>query len=227
MSNKAKPLSKKAQGEETRATLIQTGSRLFAINGYHGVSMRTLAAEAGVNLATVSYHFGGKAGLYEAILRQLIAVRDEFFPSDDAVRERAAKCPDSVQAKQGLVRWFVNALVHGILGGGEHFWSLYLITRELAQPSELYPMLEKHFFDPSFNALHALVSTVLPEEADHEERVICVHGLIGMILKFLEGQTIILQRLGWNNYQGRGVEKVAQVLSKRAQGFLGLPMEAI
>lgn len=42
--------------------------RLFAERGFDAVPIGAVAAEAGVNKALISYHFGGKRGLYRAIL---------------------------------------------------------------------------------------------------------------------------------------------------------------
>lgn len=224
MTKNKKTMSRKAQGEETRAILIDTGARLFAQNGYHGVSMRTLAAEAGVNLATVGYHFGGKSGLYEAILDQIIAMRDDFFPTAEDVEDRM-KDADDPQASAKVVSWYVTQLVRGMLGVKEHIWPAFLISRELAQPTDLYPKLEKEFFTPSTLSLNTLVRSVLPENTDHEEIVITSHCIIGMVVKFLEGHDLITQRLGWESYEGQGLEKIISILTKRIRGFLGLPME--
>jgi len=221
----SKALGRRAQGEETRSILIQTGARLFALNGYHGVSMRTLASEAGVNLATVSYHFGGKRGLYKAILQDIINKRDELYPSADEMQERLSGTEGDIHAQAEGVSWYVAKLVHGLLGKEEHIWPAFIISRELAQPSDLYPKLEREFFEPSFQSLRTLVKTVLPDGTDQEELVITAHCIIGMVVKFLEGFSIITKRLEWNNYEGHGVEKITAVLSKRIRGFLGLPME--
>jgi len=225
MNKKQKALSRKAQGEETRAILIETGARLFAQNGYHGVSMRTLAAEAGVNLATVGYHFGGKAGLYEAIMDQIIAARDSFFPTAEEVGERLAAVDDNLYALADLVSWYIEKLARGMLGMKEHIWPAFLISRELAQPTELYPKLEKEFFTPSTDSLNTLVRGVLPEGTDREEIIITSQCIIGMVVKFLEGHDLVIQRLGWESYEGRGLDKIISILSKRLRGFLGLPME--
>lgn len=40
----------------TRHTILKTSKRLFAVNGYEGFSMRTLAKESGVGLSSI-YHF--------------------------------------------------------------------------------------------------------------------------------------------------------------------------
>lgn len=53
---------------DCRATLIATATPLFAEKGFHGVSVRELAAAAGVNISMISYYFGGKEALYAAVL---------------------------------------------------------------------------------------------------------------------------------------------------------------
>ena len=52
---------------------------LFAEYGYDKVSIRQIAADAGANSSMISYYFGSKQGLYEAILRELINNFDEFI----------------------------------------------------------------------------------------------------------------------------------------------------
>lgn len=220
-----KTLTRKAQGEETRAVLISTAARLFAINGYNGVSMRTLSAEAGVNLATVSYHFGGKAGLYEAIMRNIIEARAEFFPTAVETARRMAEAGDSPHAKGEVVTWYVTTLLHGILGNKEHIWAAFLLSREMARPTEVFPMLEEHFFTPSFESLSTLARHALPEGTPEEEIVIVSHCIISMSVKFLECQEMITNRLCWNGIDGQGLKTISSILSKRTRGFLGLPME--
>jgi AcrR family transcriptional regulator len=58
---------------DPRAQLIAAATPLFARKGLHGVSVRELAKACGTNISMISYHFGGKAGLYEAVLREVFA----------------------------------------------------------------------------------------------------------------------------------------------------------
>lgn len=53
----------------TREALLRAGAEMFAESGYEGVRVDSLARRAGVNKAMISYHFGGKRGLYRAVLR--------------------------------------------------------------------------------------------------------------------------------------------------------------
>jgi AcrR family transcriptional regulator len=53
---------------ETRAQLLDVARRRFLAEGYQAVTMRSIAAEAGVDAALVSYFFGSKRGLFGAVL---------------------------------------------------------------------------------------------------------------------------------------------------------------
>ena len=219
-----KALCRKIQGEETRAKLIKTGTRLFAQFGYNGVSMRTLAAEAGVNLATVSYHFGGKPGLYQAILQEIIRIRDNIFPPAQEVLNRINKAGDDLAAKASVVNWFMEMLVRGVHGRLENVWASIVISRELAHPSDLYPKLEQELFIPSFEALCALVEGVSPKDTEKADIFISAYGLIAVVIKLLECHDLITKRLGWDSYEDH-LDTITAILKTRIRGFLGLPME--
>ncbi|MBV9993968.1 MAG: TetR family transcriptional regulator [Caulobacteraceae bacterium] len=54
----------------TKAQVFAAAERLFALHGFQNVSVRDITAEAGVNLASVNYHFGSKDGLLFEIFRR-------------------------------------------------------------------------------------------------------------------------------------------------------------
>ena len=53
---------------DKRQHLLEVAELLFARHGFEAVSIRELAKEAKVNIAMVSYYFGSKEGLFEAVL---------------------------------------------------------------------------------------------------------------------------------------------------------------
>ena len=54
--------------QATRAALIRAARHLFAERGYDGTSVRDITAAAGANLGAITYHFGSKHALYEAVV---------------------------------------------------------------------------------------------------------------------------------------------------------------
>ena len=58
----------------TRESILDTAEALFAQQGHDGTSMRQITAAAGVNLASVNYHFGSKESLVQAVLKRRLEV---------------------------------------------------------------------------------------------------------------------------------------------------------
>jgi AcrR family transcriptional regulator len=56
---------------KTVDALVAAGRELFPTHGYDGTSIRAITKLAGANLGAVTYHFGSKAALYEAVLASL------------------------------------------------------------------------------------------------------------------------------------------------------------
>lgn len=56
--------------EDTRELILDSAEDLFALKGFHATSVRAITGEAGVNLASVNYHFGSKEALIEAVFER-------------------------------------------------------------------------------------------------------------------------------------------------------------
>ena len=63
------PVTEEAQAA-TKAAVFNSAERLFALHGFQSVSVRDITADAGVNLASVNYHFGSKEALLWDIFRR-------------------------------------------------------------------------------------------------------------------------------------------------------------
>jgi AcrR family transcriptional regulator len=51
---------------QTKEKIIAVASELFSRFGYVGTSIRDIASQSGVNVASINYHFGSKGNLYWA-----------------------------------------------------------------------------------------------------------------------------------------------------------------
>jgi AcrR family transcriptional regulator len=64
--------------------LVRTAARLFLEHGYGGTSLEMIAKAAHVAVRTIYVKFGGKAGLFNEVLR---ASRARFFPGSGTIEE--------------------------------------------------------------------------------------------------------------------------------------------
>jgi TetR/AcrR family transcriptional regulator len=110
--------------EATRNALLDAAGVLFAAHGYDGASVDEICAAAGVNKAMVSYHFHGKDGLYQEVLRRdlsplaesMIALRSEELPPDEKLR-RFIRIFGGLHAKRPALSRMV---MREILSAGRH-----------------------------------------------------------------------------------------------------------
>jgi AcrR family transcriptional regulator len=56
--------------ERSRERLVDAALAEFAEHGFAGARVGTIAARAGLNKQLISHHFGGKRGLYEAVMAE-------------------------------------------------------------------------------------------------------------------------------------------------------------
>ena len=69
MMNKSRGRGRPPGRTETRAEILAVARRRFLADGYDRVTLRSVAAEAGVDAALISYHFGSKHGLFGASMQ--------------------------------------------------------------------------------------------------------------------------------------------------------------
>ena len=69
----------KTDFNEKQIQILQVAETLFAEKGFDGTSIRDIAKEANINIAMVSYYFGSKEQLLEAIiLNRAVAIKLEL-----------------------------------------------------------------------------------------------------------------------------------------------------
>ena len=87
----------------TAAELMRAARDEFAARGYAGASVRAITAAAGANLGAITYHFGSKQALYEAVLSDAVgeAARRVEAAASAAGREPLDRAGDVVRALFG------------------------------------------------------------------------------------------------------------------------------
>lgn len=78
-----KPRKAGRPAEIDRGSLLDAAETLFAEKGFAGTTTREVVKRAGCNLALISYYFGGKEGLYQAVLvRYFESLKTRFAEMD-------------------------------------------------------------------------------------------------------------------------------------------------
>ncbi|WP_104493463.1 CerR family C-terminal domain-containing protein [Paracoccus denitrificans] len=180
----------------TRISLIQAAMQQFGRGGFEAASTRAIAAQAGTNISSIAYHFGGKDGLRIACA--------------DAVAERIAQVarplpglqdrPDPRHARLVLRRLVRRIVTFMIVSPGASD-AVAFVLRELAQPDS--PVLDRLYttlVEPRHRALCALWSAATGEPAESEDVKLAVFSLVGQAVYFRVAAPIVRRRMGWRHY---------------------------
>lgn len=72
-------MSKKQSIQNTKDAILESALELFALAGYDATSTRAIAQKSGANLSAISYHFGGKEGLYKAVFARCFSFVEDIL----------------------------------------------------------------------------------------------------------------------------------------------------
>ena len=114
--------------EAVRRALIAAARDHFAQGSFKGVSVREIARAAGVNQAMVSYYFGDKRGLYEAMLEETIGPLIRVLEEAEA-RGEVARLEDLIPRHAAMLAanpWLPNLIIREVLFGESDFRNLFI-----------------------------------------------------------------------------------------------------
>lgn len=191
---------------QTRDSLIDAAIHLFGHNGYAQTSTRELAARAGTNVASIAYHFGGKAGLHASCARE---VAERIAMAIDAPEAPEAPTPDAARLLlEKMLRRFVQFLV----AAPEASDIVAFMLRELTDPGEVTNLIYDEFLEPRHRALCALWGQAAGRPAESEEARLAVFAVIGQVLYFRIGQPYVVKRMGWPTLGPAEADRIADLL---------------
>lgn len=96
--------------KETKERILDAAEQLLAEHGFGGTSVRGIASEADVNLASINYHFGSKEALIQAVFERRVGpVNEERLRLLDQLEQAAGDRPLPVEG-------ITEAFVHPALG---------------------------------------------------------------------------------------------------------------
>ncbi len=97
--------------EETRRRILDVAARLFRQHGYAGVSLRAIAAAAGMQAGSLYYHFANKEDLVVAILDEGIRSVHQEVAAAVTASETAGTAGNGRLLLQGAIRAHLTSLL--------------------------------------------------------------------------------------------------------------------
>ncbi|WP_193014813.1 CerR family C-terminal domain-containing protein [Proteus sp. FME41] len=201
--------------EQTQERLVQEGIRLFALHGISGLRTRQLAQDAGVNQSAIPYHFGGKLGVYTAVIQYIateLATEIHFDQFDLKVHVLLKKSEFNRELLAELISLLVMGLTRALLAPERHYYS-QLILREQLEPTENYELIYRDLIEPFHLRLSHLIE-LIDEESNRLTTTIRAHAVIGQILGFVIARKAFLLRVEQQEMTPQLLDKIAKEISQ-------------
>lgn len=168
----------RTDGEATRVRILEAAGELFSITGFAETSSKAVAAHAGVDVASINYHFGSRGGLYQAVL-----VEAHRRVVDLAELQRLSESEGSAPEKLcRLIERLVDAATANPRG-----WHLHVLAREVLAPSSHLQLLFQDAVRPKLSVIKGILSDITGIPTEDPALTSCLISVAAPCLMLLVG----------------------------------------
>jgi len=158
---------------ETRDRLLDVAAVLFAEHGFDNVTVRDTCAKASANIAAINYHFGGKAGLYDEVLRRAIRIMQA---TTEEIRRAGEHQPPDARL-EAAIRIFLMRVATT-----RHKWIHQLMLREVANPTPSFNMVLNDVLKPRMAYVRDAIAGIMGCPPGDPRVAMCVMSVQAQLL---------------------------------------------
>jgi len=169
--------------------LLDTAEELFCEHGFKGTSIRDIAANAGCNIASVNYYFGGKNNLYiEVWRRHLIPMRNARIASVEKVMSQN----QSRIELEDLLRSFADTFVGSMIDPDKSSRLSCLMAREYIDRHLPNKIFVDEVMTPTMNAMRAALMKTYPS-LDESKTLMVIFSFVGQLVHLVHVRAMFEQ----------------------------------
>lgn len=200
--------------EETRRKLVTAGFRLFGAEGYAATTTRRIAEQAETNVASIAYHFGGKAGLHEACVRAVVQRVAEALgvPADPG--------PLTPGRATALLETLLHDFIRFVVASEEARHMVAFMLREMNSSEASVELIFNEFIGPKHREVCKLWAAATGQDAASEEVKLAVFSMLGQAVYFRIGQPFVTRAMGWSDVGPDEARSIAATLSRNLHAAL-------
>ncbi len=201
---------------DARQRLLEAGRDVFGSLNLEGATTRQIAQRAGVNQAAIGYYFGGKEGLYEAVIEELLHTKFELVrPTVIEVQKQLAVGIPGKETALALLKRLLFVLLETVLTQGAHSTWARILMREQMQPTAAFNLLYERAIRRVHETVSTLLANILGLSTTDPKVILRAHMLVGQVLIFLSGQETIRRRLSLEVYSAAEVALIKEALAQQ------------
>jgi AcrR family transcriptional regulator len=198
----------------TALALIDAAIALFGTKGFAATSTREIAERAETNVASISYHFGGKDGLRRACAEEFVRRMHEILGPPVALEHL------SPTEAETLLKNLLHVMTVRVLTESSNALMVNFVIREITEKSETIDIFYNSLIAVAHKRLSMLWSIATGAGADSPETALRAFSVIGQVVYFRLGSEIVLRRMGWAELGREQAEDIYRVLQGNLDALL-------
>ena len=201
-----------SKGEQAKSQLIAAAIAQFGEYGLHATT-RDIAAQAGQNIAAITYYFGSKDDLYLACAQWIADFIEQNFRPHRLAAEALLTQPTADKAAiHSLILHACQSLI--LLLTQENTMNISkFISREQLSPTPACQLIHDQVIAPLHGYLTRLIAAFTGLDANCTQLILHTHALLGEVLAFRLGRETVLRRTGWVEFDREKTEQIFQVIA--------------
>ena len=172
----------KTESDPGPTRLLEAAAVVFANEGYEGARIREICAAAKVNVAAVNYHFGGKLGLYTAVLKKAMLADTDSALLNEVQHGASAET---------LLRLQISGMLREAYGRDSASVHIRLMTQELARPTAALDRVVDDVIRPRYALLRQSIGALVDLPSEHDKVRLCAHSIIGQVVHYVNAMPVI------------------------------------
>lgn len=207
--------------EDPRHRLIDAGLEIFDTHGFEGATTRMLAAKAGVNQAAIPYYYGGKEGLYHAVVSYIAENAGRFMlPVTEKITAALENADLTEQRAIDLIVEQLSAFIQLVGQGESRRWGR-IIIREQMHPTKAFDIIYDRVIRRVHEACTVLIGRILDISPDSKVAIIRAHSMLGQTMIFQAARETILRRLGRKEFTPEDLETIRSIVEDQIRSTFG------
>jgi AcrR family transcriptional regulator len=200
----------------TKERILNEAEALFAMKGFHAVSVREITTAASCNLAAVNYHFGNKDSLYLEVFRCRWLPRAKLLQKAFKDNLAGNDSPTPAQVVEALAQAFLN----GPMSDEERQRHHMLITKELSQPTPALKLVVQEAMAPLISCLMEKLRAGMPEDCDDQSICLNILSIFAQVLYFNFARDAVTRITG-HTYDDAFKTRLVNHITQFSQSALG------
>jgi len=205
--------------QDTDARLLDVAIEHFGRYGLDGASTRAIAKDAETPMSSITYHFGGKEGLYLATAERIAERMGKLLGPAIAEAERACQ-PSCTPARARQTLHSIFSHIASVMVGADSAPLARFIVREQADPTAAFSRIYERLMAPMLGRLTLLLGVAAGGKLDESEARVRVITLFGQVLVFRVARETALRGAGWKTIGASELETIQEIIGDHLDAVL-------